>query len=233
MSVSKDDQPYVEHLDPTNISRSKQGLLKILLLNIIMSSRISFFNLFLSYFNLYQTAALEPLYFEPYLPEAITASTDEECFQTCINTVNCVQYVFFSSYKRCYSITTFNPVNGIEDRNANIRSIKQDLSSYLLDNLSLESVYKIKIEYITPYGIRGTSQIVTTRLINLTTVLDIEADPNNFDIYLKWKLLDAENIRAYSVQYSVNGSKISTYHIGIKNKQIFIESNKWIWFLNF
>ena len=155
------------------------------------------------------------MYFEPYLPEAITALTDDECFQACINTATCVQYVFFSSYSRCYSITKFNPVNGIEDRNANIRSIKQELNSYLLENLSLGSVYKIKVEYITPYGIRGASETVTTSLRNLTTVLDIEADQNNFDVYLKWKLLHAEDIRAYSVQYSVNGSDVPSYYIGI------------------
>ena len=108
------------------------------------------------------TVNLEPLYFEPYLPVPVEGiMTSNDCYSQCMETFNCVQFVFYNSTSSCYLISKFNPANGLEDHNAIVKSIKSLSTGYLLKNLEVGSIYKIRVDYLTPYGIKGSSNIVT------------------------------------------------------------------------
>lgn len=114
ISVSVDNQSFIDYFDSKNITTSK--LFHKMILEEALENRLKY--------SFWFSAILEPLYFESHLPEPTQTSTDNECFQICIKTANCIQYVYFSSNRLCYPITKFNPANGIEDRSAIVKSIK-------------------------------------------------------------------------------------------------------------
>lgn len=46
-----------------------------------------------------------------------------ECFEECLNTANCVQYIYYLSNKNCYLADRFDPANGIKDPDVVSKSI--------------------------------------------------------------------------------------------------------------
>ena len=82
-------------------------------------------------FYLFFKAVIEPMYFEPYLPEPIHQCPDEStCYEKCIESSTCVQFVYYKEQQKCHLINSFNPANGIEDSNAIIRTIRCNYKLY-------------------------------------------------------------------------------------------------------
>jgi hypothetical protein len=160
------------------------------------------------------SATQSPSYFDPNLPEPIlNQPTDRDCFLHCIETPNCIQFVYNIERQKCYLMTRMNPATGIEDTNAIVKTIQSFSKGYLLQNLKTDSHVKVKVSYITPYGIRGTSNLASLKFGDPTPVLSLQGDTNNFAINLNWEPIEGHNVKAYTVQYSVDSSEFQT-HLG-------------------
>ncbi len=118
--ISIDESPFIEIFDNKNLDSSNIILFLKMMKN---------FKIFES-LNLQNQVLLEPINFEPYLPDSVSSSSEEECKNKCVAIFNCIQYVFYEKKQYCYLITKYNPVNGVNDRNAIVKSIKCNI--YLL-----------------------------------------------------------------------------------------------------
>lgn len=50
--------------------------------------------------------------------------TEHDCLRRCINSINCVKYVFYTNNGSCYLMTKYNPFHGVKDYGVISRAIK-------------------------------------------------------------------------------------------------------------